>query len=457
MNNLLLYLIQSGLSLTLLYAIYWVFMRKDTFFMVNRLYLMLSAIFSFLIPLLEIRLPFSGSESSYVYLLEAIVITPDKLANSISSNLSIYQILGIIYLTGVAIFTIRLLFQFSQIALLVIKYGVSKHDGLNIVFTLKEYSPFSFFNLIFLSNHIKDNKQLEKILKHEQVHIQQVHSVDLIILELVTIIQWFNPIIWFYKNTLKSIHEFQADQGVLAKGFNKRDYQDLLLNQTFGIQVNYLSNNLNKSLIKRRLKMMSKSKTQNFALLKMAFILPLAMVLAIVFSASVSERIIAQESISDKELKSEQFKQQKQESDVYTEVEKMPEYPGGDDARIKFLVENIKYPAEARKNGVRGTVFVTFIVEKDGEISNVKALKGIGGGCDEEAVRVISMMPNWKPGMQKGKPVRVQFNMPIKFNLDNGGEKEVKKGEEKKEGVPPPPPKPENKKSDTPPPPTQSE
>ncbi|MEZ5195845.1 MAG: energy transducer TonB [Bacteroidales bacterium] len=199
--------------------------------------------------------------------------------------------------------------------------------------------------------------------------------------------------------------------------------------------------------------MMTKSKTQNFALLKMAFILPLAMVLALIFSASVSERIIAQESMSDKELKAEQFKQQKQESDVYTEVEKMPEYPGGDDARIKFLVENIKYPAEARKNGVRGTVFVAFIVEKDGEISNVKALKGIGGGCDEEAVRVISMMPNWKPGMQKGKPVRVQFNMPIKFNLDHGGEKEVKKGEEKKDGVPPPPPKSDSKKNEAPPPP----
>lgn len=431
-------------------------MRKDTFFMVNRLYLMLSAIFSFILPLLEIRIPFMSSQASYVYLLEAIVITPDKLANSISSHLSIYQILGIFYLTGVAIFTIRLLFQFSQIALLVKKYGVSKHDGLNIVFTQKEYSPFSFFNLIFLSNNIKDNIQLEKILKHEQVHIQQIHSADLIILEILTIIQWFNPIIWFYKNTLKSVHEFLADQGVLAEGYNKRDYQELLLNQTFGVQVNYLSNKFNHSLIKRRLKMMSKSKTHSYALLKMAFVMPLAIILALFFSASMSEKLVAQESMSNKEQKSIQSKPQKPESDVYTLVEKMPEYPGGDEARIKFLVDNIKYPKEALKNGITGTVFVTFIIEKEGTISNVEALKGIGGGCDEEAVRVISMMPNWKPGLQRGKPVRVQFNMPIQFNLNGGGEKKVKKGAGEKVGVPPPPPK-QNNKSDAPAPPPPPE
>ena len=96
----------------------------------------------------------------------------------------------------------------------------------------------------------------------------------------------------------------------------------------------------------------------------------------------------------------------------------MPEYPGGDDARIKFMVENIKYPEQAKKNGIQGVVFVSYVVEKDGKISNIKTIRGIGGGCDEEAERVISLMPNWKPGIQRGQPVRVQFNLPVRFSLD---------------------------------------
>ena len=95
----------------------------------------------------------------------------------------------------------------------------------------------------------------------------------------------------------------------------------------------------------------------------------------------------------------------------------MPEFPGGRDAMIKFLSENIKYPEEARKQGISGRVYVTFVVEADGEITDIKLLRGIGGGCDEEAMRVVSIMPKWEPGYQRGVPVRVQFNLPIKYSL----------------------------------------
>jgi periplasmic protein TonB len=100
-----------------------------------------------------------------------------------------------------------------------------------------------------------------------------------------------------------------------------------------------------------------------------------------------------------------------------TIVSEMPEFPGGDVARIKFFSENIKYPIAAREIGVQGPVYFTFVVEKDGSISNIKMLRGIGAGCDEEALRVVSMMPKWKPGRQNGREVRVQFNLPISFVL----------------------------------------
>lgn len=106
-----------------------------------------------------------------------------------------------------------------------------------------------------------------------------------------------------------------------------------------------------------------------------------------------------------------------QEEEIFVFVEDQPGYPGGDEARLSYLRDNIKYPEMAKESGIQGTVYVTFVVEKDGSISNVKILRGIGGGCDEEAVRVIKNMPKWKPGKQRGRPVRAQFNMPIRFIL----------------------------------------
>lgn len=105
------------------------------------------------------------------------------------------------------------------------------------------------------------------------------------------------------------------------------------------------------------------------------------------------------------------------ERDVFTVVEESPHYPGGDEVRMKFLQENIHYPEEARVSSIQGTVYITFVVEKNGTITDVRVLRGIGGGCDEEALRVVRLMPPWIPGKQRGKPVRVRFNLPVRFSL----------------------------------------
>ncbi len=105
--------------------------------------------------------------------------------------------------------------------------------------------------------------------------------------------------------------------------------------------------------------------------------------------------------------------------EAYTYVEEMPSFPGGNDEVMKFIISNITYPEIARRAGVNGRVMVQYVVEKTGEITNVAVLKGIGAGCDEEAVRVVKMMPNWKPGKQNGKPVRVKMVVPILFRLQN--------------------------------------
>ncbi|HOY32044.1 MAG TPA: TonB family protein [Bacteroidales bacterium] len=125
----------------------------------------------------------------------------------------------------------------------------------------------------------------------------------------------------------------------------------------------------------------------------------------------VEEEVVVEDDNADKVI------EEVIETPIFTVVEEMPSFPGGDEARIKFLTENIKYPQMAKESGIQGTVYVTFVVDEKGKVADVRVLRGIGGGCDEEAVRVVKLMPAWNAGKQSGKPVRVQFNMPIRFTL----------------------------------------
>ncbi|MBR1549337.1 MAG: energy transducer TonB [Bacteroidales bacterium] len=109
--------------------------------------------------------------------------------------------------------------------------------------------------------------------------------------------------------------------------------------------------------------------------------------------------------------------EEEEETTIFTVVENEPEFPGGMEALYKYLAQNIKYPQLARDNGITGKVYVTFVVERDGSIANPKVLRDIGGGCGAEAIRVVKSMPKWTPGKQRGKAVRVQFNLPVNFNL----------------------------------------
>jgi TonB family protein len=115
-----------------------------------------------------------------------------------------------------------------------------------------------------------------------------------------------------------------------------------------------------------------------------------------------------------------------EDKDVFTIVEQMPGFPGGQEALFKFLGENIRYPKKALNAGIQGVVYVTFVVEQDGTISRARVLRGIGGGCDEESLRVVNSMPTWMPGVQRGKPVRVQYNLPIRYTLREPTKKKKK-------------------------------
>ncbi len=423
MKELSEYFIQSGVSMIILYGFYWLLLRKETCFSCNRTFLLFALIFSALIPFTSHLFSNNIISSQYYTMLEPIIIIPDIPAAS-STSFGLATVLLWVYISGAIINIVRIMIQVSRILFLAQKSGIHRQGGMNVVYTDKNVANFSFFNIIFLSKSGSNKENIERIITHENAHIRQKHYIDLIIIELMTTIFWFNPVIWFYRRSLVAVHEYLADEYVLSQGVEKISYQKLLVTQSFGLPVFALTNNFNQSLIKRRFIMMSKTKSKFKTLFRLLLVLPVIFI--IIFTVSCSDNPETSSAVSSEEppppppppsdnlQKSDTITK----DEVFVVVEDMPSFPGGEKARNNYFAKNVKYPEVARKEGIEGRVFVTFVVDKDGSIADVKILRGIGGGCDEEAIRVIENMPKWIPGKQRGKDVRVQFNMPIVFKLN---------------------------------------
>lgn len=430
MQELTIYLIRSAISMILFYGIYAAFLRRDTFFAMNRFYLLSAMTLSLIIPFFPGSQWLHDGSPAFTVVLETITITPSQVAATFQDHLSLFQALFIIYITGVILFSARFLVQLFQISSLIRKYGITRKYGLRLVILDKAFAPFSFFQLVFLNPDLVSEEHLDKILEHEKIHVAQKHTLDLLLLEFVTIVQWFNPVIWFYRSSLKGLHEYLADEGVLKKGTDRSYYQDLLLQHTAGIQVNDLTNNFNHSLLKRRFMMMTRNRSHMLGKLKYAFAFPASLFLALFLTFAVGEYATAQEEKSlpppppKKGEASQAIKNNDgQEELVYIVVEVMPEFEGGHEGLIRYITDNVKYPEEARKEGVEGKVFVSFLITDQGKVRRPTLVRGIHPSLDAEALRVVREMPDWTPGEQKGKKVNVEFTLPIHFSLGEDQEK----------------------------------
>jgi len=338
-------------------------------------------------------------------------------------GMSLTGTITIAYLTGVAIFLSRFLFLVLLLFRIISRSGVHLGHGLRIVNMSANCSPFSFLNMVFINEKDVPGSHLPAILAHEEVHIRQGHTLDLLFSELLSALFWFNPVIWLAGRELRAIHEYLADKGVLRRGFEQALYRNLILEGAIGIHVSGLGNNFNVSLLNKRLIMMTKSRTSKLMAGKYLIALPVVVLIAFFMSAKAEPLLLSASSSGLVEaadtLEKTVFKTNKKRyEEIFSEAEVMPQFSGGPEDIQHFFQENINYPEEAIKKRVTGTVFVTFIVNKDGTITNIKILKGIGAGCDEEVLRVVKMMPKWTPGKSKGEPVNVIFNIPVKFVLD---------------------------------------
>jgi len=289
MDNLILYLFEVSVSLALFYSIYWLFLKKETFFVVNRLFLISSILFSFIVPFINASFIKISSPIASRQLIERTYIF-GQTASIQSKTMGIFDILWLVYLIGAGLFLLRFLYKLLKLQILIRKSSIQKINGVNVVFVEKDLAPFSFFNFVFVNRSNISGDDFNRIVSHEMIHIRQYHSVDLLVMELLTILQWFNPFVWPYKESLKETHEYLADNAVIAQGCNAAKYQVLIFEQHVGVKLFEFANNFNHSQIKRRITMMTKRKSKRWAKFKVLLILPLLSFLVMTFADSNTAR-----------------------------------------------------------------------------------------------------------------------------------------------------------------------
>ncbi|MGE6220006.1 TonB family protein [Nubsella zeaxanthinifaciens] len=542
------YLLQVNIYLAIFYAFYRLLLANETYFVLNRVYLICAGLFSLSIPFIQLDW-FSKQEISQqitigVDQLNQFITTTTVVSEEKSFNLG--NVIVLVYILGVLLFTVRLIAQLI---------GVRK-----MLRNFKNGLAFSFWNKKVVAENLPEAATVHH---HEDIHIKQFHTVDVIFFEILGIVTWFNPIIYFYKETVKAIHEYLADEAAAKFQGDKEAYSMLLLSQAFGMNNNKLTNGFfKKSMIKKRIFMLYKERSKKTAILKYGIFVPLFASALLLSSATIekNEELLAvanaiplnevKEAVTttlnlpkekvvevtlaakatSKTIKNDgheafyrflgnnikypstavnnsvqgnlivnfTVKNKKIEDVVvepklgygadeeaamtlskyngnaftdgkysmrveyrlngaYTKVlnqnampkqgyialnpitimgyaignpedriysfvslENPPSYPGGMVEFYKFLGANIKYPKEAADNNIQGNVFASFVVEKDGSITDIKIDRKLGYGTDEEAVRVLKLSRRWNAGLIDGKPVRVKYNIPIKFALNNG-------------------------------------
>ena len=448
MTDFLIYDAKVAVLIAIFYMFYRLMLARETFHRVNRLTLLLTAAASFVLPLCVItlhktvRMEASPMVSVGNLQMEVAADTGPEWWQVLLPAIFIIGIVATLGHTLTSMFRILMLIKRSE-----------KHtqpDGITICVTSNDQiQPFSWMHYIVMNRRDYEDGN-PAILAHERGHIRLRHSWDLLLVDTLTALQWFNPAMWMLRQDLRAIHEYEADGEVLSLGINARQYQYLLISKAAGIGGYSLANGISHSTLKNRINMMLHKKSERRSLLKLLALIPIVGLALALNARTVTDyvydepqkqqpvkkgkkagtikvngqdiKVVEQDDIVTMEGEVEAPAQESPADDAFDVVEQMPEYPGGPKALMEFLNNNVQYPAEAEKAGIQGRVIATFVVEKDGSISNAKVVKSVDPLLDAEALRVIGAMPNWKPGMQNGKIVRVKYTVPLSFHLDGGGE-----------------------------------
>jgi len=281
-------LMESALILVVFYLGYILLLRHETSFRQNRIYLLTGLILSMIVPFVQFPVSVEYQPDVLIRLKTVEILGTGKQALTNSSFFTTDNILKIVYISGVLFLIIKLLYHLWIISKFRSNSKIIKNRYGKVVYTGKRHPVFSFLNYVFIDIETENSKELEVILEHERVHIVQLHSIDLLLLEVLAIVQWFNPMVWLYLKSIKQNHEYLADQGVIKNGFSVDTYQYVLLNNYSALGFGF-ANSFNHSLTFKRLIMMKKINSSKLSILKLMIIIPV--VLATVYLVSCSNNI----------------------------------------------------------------------------------------------------------------------------------------------------------------------
>ena len=491
------YLLLSSIALALFYLFYKWLLSRDTLHRFNRVVLLVVLVLSVVLP--AVHLDLGTRAADFAQMLEELVVTPADaypqpaaypqplpkgkgfMSPLLQEGTGEATLLAL-YLAGVLFFLVRLGVGVVRNARLGRRGSERLDDGTRLVLHDGRYAPFSWMHTIVVSRRDYD-ANAPMILAHEREHIRLGHSWDILLCQLCTAFQWFNPAAWLVGRELRAVHEYEADEAMLRSGTDARHYQMKLIETALGARFNSIANNFTHCSTKKRILMMMKKQTSPWARLKVLYVLPVAALVLLAAScdnpkeeadaqkvsrvaelASEAEPLLVvdgnivtaevykslnpddidhvdvlkseaataawgtqgangvvvvttKKAAIEEKIKEGKVTEEDYDQLTFNVVEKMPEFEGGMDGMMSFLQKNIKYPAEAKEKGDEGRVIVQFVVEKDGSIVEPKVVKSVSPELDAEALRVVQMMPKWKPGQQRGKNVRVQFTLPVSFRL----------------------------------------
>jgi len=293
MNNPLFeYLIKSGITLALLYSIYWVFLRNEKTLRFNRFYLLFSIFISHILSLFNIS-GLVGNKIASILQLRFLVALFEKESSGAqtgfnstqnlteASSSSIWDYIIYVYLIIALLLLIRVILGLIKIGLMYRNGAKEKCKGYTVVYTYDNIAPFSFFKIIFINRRNSVNEGTDKIILHELAHINQGHSIDTLFAGITAIFHWYNPFVWFTKKSLKETHEYLADEKVIEQGADSEIYSELLLEQASGAEVIDFANCFNHLLIKKRLIMMGRIERGRSAMIKKIVVIPLMLLFMI--------------------------------------------------------------------------------------------------------------------------------------------------------------------------------
>ena len=476
MNELLLYTIKSAFVLGILYVPYTLLLRKEDFFRFNRLTLLGILALSIGLPLCNIH-ALSADNQPVVHAAQLQMIEigipimqmadeTDGPSHTISPTW--FQVASLIFLLGMMTVLFLRLIQMGKMGSEIRKGSLwhSVEDGVDIHCHAGAVAPYSWLHHIVIS--LEDyEKNGHEIILHEKGHIHNLHSFDILLLTLVEMLQWWNPLVYMLGMSLRDVHEYEADDYVLHQGVSLRDYQNLLIRKAVGASSYTFANNFNHSLTKKRITMMCKKKSNPWMRSKALYAVPMVAIALSAFATPAFVNPIEKDmesggtsSLTEGKVTNNfpigQTDQQKKKGTakmkgdkVLDTCDKLPEFEGGQEQLMKLLQANVRYPETAQSMGVQGRIVVEFIVEKDGSVSDVKVckkditpslesatvityadeedkpkpteeeLRKATKALEEETIRVARLTSGkWTPGEQDGQKVRVKFSLPLTFRLN---------------------------------------